>query len=252
MGNELILLGCGKSGADSVAATTLASQFTAANSEYLSVANDANLQFGNEDFSVANWVWFDSATTFPSPVGKWATGGNTREYTFYYNTITSKYGFFVSSDGTVNSGVFPTATTASGAWHYVVGAHDSVNNLLKISIDGAAFETAAYTLGCNANTSAFTIGFPDASLLGTYWDGRVCKAGVWRKVLSADEVTQLYNSGNGLAYCQLDAGLKTSLEGYWNLSESSGTRADSTANANNLTDNNTVTGNPGVGSGNCL
>ena len=246
-----LLLSGGGSTASPIAAPTEASQFTAANSEYLSVANDANLQFGNEDFSVAGWVYLDSTgVAFRVPIGKWDYVGNKREYAVYFNDALAKFGFFVSNNGTANSGVFTSSTISTGAWHYVVGVHDSVNNLLKISLDGAAFDTAAYVLGGNANTSSFTLGADGST--DEFWDGRISKAGVWRKVLSAGEVTQLYNSGNGLAHCQLDSGLLTSLEGYWNLSESSGTRADSTANANNLTDNNTVTGNPGVGSGNCL
>ena len=39
--------------------------------------------------------------------------------------------------------------------------------------------------------------------------------------------------------------LLTGLSDYWKLNEVSGTRADSTANAQTLTDNNTVTSNPG-------
>ena len=247
----MLLTGCGVGGAGAVAAPTAASQFTAANSEYLSVANDANLQFGDEDFTIACALYLDSTgEPYRIPMGKWNDSANVREWTFYFNDATAKYGFFVSSNGTANNGVFTSSTISTGAWHYIVGVHDSVNNLLKISIDGGAFATAAYSAGCNANTSPFRFG---ASATATeFWDGRICKGSVWRRALSAAEAAQLYNSGNVLAHCQYDSGLLTSLEGSWDLKESSGTRADSTANANNLTDNNTVTGAAGVGSGNCL
>ena len=46
--------------------------------------------------------------------------------------------------------------------------------------------------------------------------------------------------------------LFTSLVGYWDLSEASGTRSDSTAYADTMTDVNTVTGPTGPGSHNVM
>lgn len=249
----LNLMGMIGGGTAGVTAPTTASQFTAANTEYLSIADNASLSFGDEDFSVAGWLYLDSSPGWQMPIGKWDYAGNKREYGIYNNNGTRNYAFFVSSNGTTNTGLVSATTVSLSTWAYVACVHDSVNNLLKISINNAAFETSSYSTGCNNNTSALLFGASGTiASPQELFNGRICKVGIWRKALSSGEVTSLYNSGNGLAYCQLSGGLLTSLEAYWNLSESSGTRADSTANANNLTDNNTVTGNPGVGAGNCL
>jgi hypothetical protein len=78
-----------------------------------------------------------------------------------------------------------------------------------------------------------------------YLDGRVDNVGFWKRVLTAQDRTDLYNSGKGLDYSKLTDTLKTNLMAYWNLDEDSGTRKDS-AGTNNLTDNNTVTDAPGI------
>lgn len=249
----MLLTGCGVGGAAPVAAPTAASQFTVANSEFLSIADNASLSFGDEDFSIAGWVYMDSSSGYRMPFGKWDWQNNKREYGIYDVNGTRKFGFFVDNTGSSQTNVTSATAVSLSTWAFVVGVHDSVNNLLKISINGAAFETTAYSSGCNNNTSPFLIGASGTiASPQELFDGRICKVGVWRKAISLSEVTSLYNSGNGLAHCQLSGSLLTSLEAYWNLSESSGTRADSSGNGNNLNDNNTVTGNPGIGSGNCL
>lgn len=60
-------------------------------------------------------------------------------------------------------------------------------------------------------------------------DGRIANVGVWRRILTAAEITDLYNSGAGKTYAQITAAEKASLVSYWNLDEASGTRFDSHA-----------------------
>lgn len=54
------------------------------------------------------------------------------------------------------------------------------------------YETISYSLiGANRYNS---------TTYQEYFNGRLDAVSVWNKVLSADEVTQLYNSGNGKQY----------------------------------------------------
>lgn len=254
--SQLLLLGSGgtcKSGA--IPAPTAASQFTATNSEFLSIADNASLSFGDEDFSFGAWAYLDSKTTHRSLVMKY-TDATPIEYGINYNSVSDRFHAAISGNGTIQNDVYADAlgSPSTGTWYFVVAVHDSVGNTFKIYINGSAtVNSVAHTAGCNNGNSAFLIGAENTVAVPTFpWDGRIAKAFVYRKALSTTEIDNLYNSGNGLADCQLSGSLLTSLEGYWNLSESSGTRADSTANANNLADNFTVTGNPGIGAGNCL
>jgi hypothetical protein len=66
------------------------------------------------------------------------------------------------------------------------------------------------------------------------------RVGVWGGVLTEQQHSDLFNSGNGKSYADLTTAEKVGLVSYWNLDEVSGNRADSHG-SNTLTDNNTVT-----------
>jgi hypothetical protein len=59
--------------------------------------------------------------------------------------------------------------------------------------------TASRTTGPPDGTTPFRIGEIGNSL-GLYWNGRIDLFSFYKKTLSASEITQHYNSGNGLAY----------------------------------------------------
>lgn len=219
-----------------------ASQFTAANSEYLSIASNPSLQTGDIDFSFAGWVYIDSLATYRILLPtKWGSSGGTREYTLEFDTP-DDFGWYVSNNGTATVGVVATAPVVEASkWYFLTCWHDSVNNVIGIRVNDQQTFTTAHTTGVYSGTQAFTPG----NAATFYASGRMTNWSFWKKVLSASEITQLYNRGFGLDYSDYDAGLLTNLISSWPLTESSGTRFD-VHGSNDLTDNNTVTGNPGV------
>jgi hypothetical protein len=203
-------------------------QFTAADKEYLSIADNASLSTGDIDFAFAFWVYMDTVTTNRTIVSKAATSSQ-REYDFQVAINQFK---FVVYNGTTTSGTLTHSTVISaGTWYFVVGYHDSVNNLIGISLNGAAFETSATTDVVKDSTAAFCVGAnPDAGTLN-YMNGRVDSLLFYKKVLSTDEVTWLYNSGAGRMVPDLYAsdalaGITTSLISGWGFNEQTGTRYD--------------------------
>ena len=73
---------------------------------------------------------------------------------------------------------------------------------------GSAFDTAATSGPPTDKAAPFTI--------GQYYDSRRCdglvdEACIYKRVLSADEVAWLYNSGTGRAYSELTAGANVPL-----------------------------------------
>lgn len=66
---------------------------------------------------------------------------------------------------------------------------------------------------------------------GEYWNGSMDEVGIWSSVLSASDITALYNSGNGLPLP-----ISRNLVSYWKLEDT----ADSVG-SNTLTNNNSVT-----------
>ena len=76
---------------------TNAAQFTRANSERLTIADNTSLSMGDIDFTLCAWVYFDTLPV-AGLISKW--NGTSDEYTIYYDGVT------VSS----------LAFTAAGAW----------------------------------------------------------------------------------------------------------------------------------------
>lgn len=176
-----------------------AAEFLAANSEFLSIADNTDLSTGDIDFTISFWVYFN-ATTPAALVGKWETSAN-REYAVYLES--NVINFSVSTSGVSISGTVTAAALglpSTGTWYFVVAWHDSINNTLNIQADNATPESTAYSSGVVERAAAFKIGTLYDSP-GVYdFSGRIDEVGFWKRVLTTDERSALYNSGNGLAY----------------------------------------------------
>ncbi len=180
-----------------------ARDFEAADTEYFEIADNADLSAGDTDFTFAGWVNAESLSNFPVILRK-GPSGSTREYVLYYNTGVSpnRLQFDVFSSGGVQgqvNGVPPnSASWSTATWYFVVVWHDSVNNVLGMSVNDETAITAAHTVGVRDDTGTFQLGAgSDQSL---WWDGILDDWGFWRRVLTSAERTELYNSGTGRDY----------------------------------------------------
>lgn len=171
------------------------------NSEFLSRVDNADLSFGDEDFTICAWVWFESKTNYMGIVCKHASPPD-QEYGLYYDQAVDRINWFVSADGTaigqVNASTLGSPATAT--WYFVVCWHDSVGNTLKICVDDGTVDSAAWANGVRDGTNIFTVGN-----LGTtnFMDGLIDQVGLWGRVLTAAEITDLYNAGNGRDYAYI-------------------------------------------------
>ena len=175
--------------------------FVRANAERLT-STDSAFQAGDIDFTIGFWY---KPTTLGGGfnhhvISKWV--GGTNEYTLGYSDLTSNafrldYGSGAAVDTAVGS-------ITAGTWHFCVGWHDSVNNLLGISVDGNASVTSSYSAGATAGASTFTIGGIGSGFTPT--DGSVDEAFIYKnRRLTDDEIAFLYNSGAGVTYATVAA-----------------------------------------------
>lgn len=220
----------------------MAAQFTAANSEYLSVADNASLSVGDIDFAWALWVRLDSKTdarVFVSKSGA-LVGNDDFEYRVFYDNGTDRLVFTVGNN-TTSGAVYADAlgSPALSTWYHVVAQHDATADTVSIQVNNGTVDSAAYSGGSWDSGGALELGRQSN---GFYHDGQMCGVGFWKRTLTAAEVTTLYAPlGAGLGYADVYVnGLTGSLISYWDLGEPSGTRSDQHG-TNHLTDNNTVT-----------
>lgn len=186
-----------------------AAQFTAANGEYLSIADNAALSMTDTDFAIAGWVRLNTKAN-EVIAAKYRTNTNSREYLLYYaasDGATQRFIFIVSANGISTAAVVANnfGEPATGTWYFVVAWHDSVANTINIQINNGTANSTAHTTGVFNGTDDFRIGALYASSPIYFWDGRIDQLGIWKRTLTATEKTWLYNSGNGRSYAEVAA-----------------------------------------------
>jgi len=174
--------------------------FEKSNNEYLSIADNASLSFGNEDFSICCWVKLESKASDMIMVGKWVVSGNQKAYLIGYSSGLDRFVFQISSDGSAETTQAANAlgSPSTGTWYFIVVEHDSVNNTISIQVNNGTENGKSYSGGCFDNTAAFMLG-----AFGTgsgHFDGLIDEVAVFRSTLSQNARDVLYNGGNGLAY----------------------------------------------------
>lgn len=181
-----------------------AGDFENGSNHYLSIASNNSLRTGDIDFTLTCWVRMESKSQAGGIVGKGAAiGTTTLEYLVEY-VLTSDCFRFLISDG--SSLVVREATTlgspSTATWYFIVSWHDSVNNTLNIQVNDGNVDSTAHSTGVALDTEPFEIGRASATSVRDF-DGLIDEVGFWKRVLTSDERTDLYNSGNGRNYAYI-------------------------------------------------
>ncbi len=167
--------------------------------DYLEGASGAHSKALTGDFSVSAWVKYDTALAGNSRI---ILGNSNASSVNYHLRLNADATFKFALSGTTYE-VDSVATATVDTWHHVCGVYDSVNNLVKISIDGAAFVTSAASVATNEPSSSYLrVGGGTQSGLTFYegWKGYIDSVGIYDSALSIGEVGSLYNSGAGDDY----------------------------------------------------
>lgn len=205
-----------------------ACNFVIASTQKLTVTDSSSIQTGDIDFSWAGWVHLDAIAANQYVLCKRVSqvGSNDWEYFVNYNQSTGKFNFSVAN-GSTSGTVASTESPSAGVWYFVACVHDSVNNLLKISVNGGTYATTSYSSGGQV-LSGTNLLF-GVAVTNLYLGGALQNWGFWKNwCLTSGEVTSMYNSGKGVNYSALSG--VTAPTRWWQMSEASGNnRVDSVA-----------------------
>jgi hypothetical protein len=184
-----------------------------ANSEYLSSTDNAALSVpSNQSFTFT--LWFKAATFVNSGLLGKATGFTASSTEYYLTSASSSIVRIIASDGTT---VVTTSITglslSAGTWYFLAGWYDSVAQTLNLQLDNGTPVSQACVNGSQDLSSGFAIGRVGA-VAGFSFNGAIDSVSFWKRVLTSDERTALYNSGDGLDYDEWDAGGET-FKPYW-------------------------------------
>jgi len=183
--------------------------FAEASVETLSRSNNPTIQTGDISFTFAGWVnltngAFGGRKTIISK-GVIFAGA---EYFFCYNKGSDRFTFQVNASSELTA--ISLGSPGFGEWHFFVVWHDSVADTINIQMDNGAVDSLAYAGGGIANSSEFRIS--SSSDDARYHNGGVDEVGFWKRVLTADERTALWNDGDGLTYPSAPTIITSTLE----------------------------------------
>jgi hypothetical protein len=176
--------------------------FEASDTEYFARSDNADLSTGNIDFTLACWINLESTSRLHSLIWKGdAANGEYQLYIYSDNIIYfDVYGSALFGDynfvGATTHGVVSTST-----WYFVVAWHDATANTINIQLNNGTADNQSHSAGVYDGIAAFHLGGEPTN--NYLLDGVLDEVGFWKRVLTADERTALYNSGNGLGYDDL-------------------------------------------------
>ncbi len=171
----------------------VAGQFTAATTEFLSIADNASMSTGDIDFTIAVWVYQDSTGTSRAIASK----GGTNQYEWHIDIDSSNkplFQIYTPAGGNRGTATWGSALSAT-TWYFIVAWHDATANTVNIQVDNGIPVSAAAT-GPTDGTGAFHIG--NLVDVGRYMDGRIDSVSFFKRVLTSQEKTDLWNCTNAL------------------------------------------------------
>ena len=180
--------------------------------DYITVSDDSSLDFATSDISISFWMNWDVQENRYIII-KQPDEYNNLGWGF---RMTAAYKpAFEIDDGTDHFDIQGATALSTGTWHHVVVVIDRDNaSNCKMYVDGSddtgTTNGTITDVGDISNTDDVYIA-RDAKENFVYYDGQLDEIGIWDKVLSSSEVTELYNSGDGIGYSDI-AGTTTNFQ----------------------------------------
>lgn len=154
-------------------------------------------------FTIAGWFYLMSTNAGGEGVfNKWTGDTNKREYGLIEVDLGGgSIGFqFRVRKADDTPGTTVTASTYgrihTNVWIFIVCYYDGVN--IGISVNNGAFDTSAFTGDVLDGIQRFELG--EGTNGQNTQDVAIDEFGIWKRVLTAGEITTLYNSGSGKTY----------------------------------------------------
>jgi len=169
-------------------------------SQYLTRASEAYFQITGA-LSISLWVNADTLSADRQLVSKNDNNISNSEFGIIYRS-TGKFAFF--SANASNYYYLSTNSTYSATnWYHVVvtRAGSSSGSAVLIYVNGSSVATTVDSTDPSfVGTSSYPLNIGSQNNNNSAFDGKIDEVGIWTRELTSAEVTQLYNSGNGLSY----------------------------------------------------
>lgn len=152
----------------------------------------------NKTCSDKNWsvsIWFNPLSSSSDKM-IWHPRGECDEAIWITPTGRLR---FVTYDGNIN--YLESSFLTYSVWHQVVVTHIANTTEYNVYIDGS-LQMSGSLPNPDLKTDTNVIGRQPTSDLNRPFKGGIDELGIWNRVLTSEEVTELYNNGDGLNYLE--------------------------------------------------
>lgn len=188
--NNLAVNGTGGVGSAAAKLGMASAQFVSANSNYLSIADNASMSAAaSTSFEFAGWVYFDTLSGAVRPINK---GNN--EYMLQVTTTSVVMNVWCA---TALRTATKSTTINTSTWYFINGWFDTDGKLVGAAVNaGTPATTNTVTASVDDGANGFHLGGRGG--IGEYVNGRMDEVGYWKgRLLTTEERVALYNSGAG-------------------------------------------------------
>lgn len=180
--------------------SALAADFENGNNEYLETADSATVSLGSDtSFTITAWVKLESVVGSTRAIVGKRTGTAAADSEIFVGANTDENILFRVGNASTYLDVVNTNVMATGTWYFVACWHDAAANTLNVQVNDGTVASGSWSGGTFDGTGRFQVGTIATSTTGD-WDGLIEGVGYWKRTLTSDERTSLYNSGAGLDY----------------------------------------------------
>jgi hypothetical protein len=192
------------------------------NNQYLASDTTSETTVGASSWTFSGWVRVDTLTPF-SPI--WSNTDDVGGFELFLDSTGKQFTAMGAPSGGsyINTPSSGTNITA-GKWYFLCVWFDTADRKLYLSVNDEA-NTVYNLVSSPASTVTTTQGYyldSSASFVGA-----LDQWGFWKRVLTPTERATLYNSGAGISFFTLPAGILSGMTAWWRFEEATGTRFDS-------------------------
>ncbi len=181
-----------------------AASFAAASNEALSRTSEANLEFGDVDYTISSWIKLTTTNETTFCWGSSVGGGGEIDYEMGYFKNSGFFTWEYYDNGTAqyyNVIDNSTPNPALNTWYHVLCSYKAAGNIMSIQVNNSAIKSTTNAVAQAVHPGGvFTIGCARGLGGANDHNGAIDEVGGWNRLLTDQEKTTLYNGGNGVTY----------------------------------------------------
>jgi hypothetical protein len=168
--------------------------FVRASAQGLQIANNASLQVTGA-FTFSLWVKLTAHAGLSYILAKTGAPGS-HDYGLAYDPAGPGFECWLSTAAVASDFAVQGSTTADNVWTHILFWYDPGDGQVRIRINDTTTYASTTSPGLAQTTSPFFVGGGNT----LFSDAIIDEVGFWKRLLTAQEKTALYNGGAALAY----------------------------------------------------